>query len=83
MRLQIHCIFLEIKGTVQMKNKKYLLAGLLFILLFGFSLQAYGQESLLKGQGNIFGMIENIKTMKQDFLFLEQQIIMLEGECRG
>lgn len=56
---------------------------IMLVLFFCFSLQAYGQETMLNGQGNLSGMIENIRNMKADFLYLEQEIMYLEGECRG
>ena len=65
-----------------MKNKKYILLFILLLCIFGLSLQAKGQESGLKGKGNFFGMSDSIKIMKADFLFLEQEIFRLEGECR-
>lgn len=65
-----------------MDKKKYILLILLLLGIWGLSLQAKGQESALKGKGNFFGMSDNVKFMKADFLFLEQEIIRLEGECR-
>lgn len=66
-----------------METKKYILLVLMLIFLFGFSLQTQGQESHLKGKGNFFGVSDSVKILKSDFLFLEQEILHLEGECRG
>lgn len=58
--------------------------GGIFIVLaavVAFAVPVYGQELSLQKQGNIKGMEDEVKEMKEDYLFLEKEIINLRGEC--
>ena len=74
-------MYMEIKEKMQMKNKRIsLFLALLFIfLVISNPIDSMAEE--LKGSGNISGLESKILLMKQDFLYLEEEIRRLKGEC--
>ncbi len=61
-------------------NKRLLVCLVLLLITMGFSLPVYGKESLNR-QGNIKGFEEQIVNLKEDYLFLENEIQNLLEEC--
>jgi len=55
---------------------------LLIIVAYTISVPIYGQASNLKEQGSIKGFGDEIRSMKDDFFFLESEIINLMEECK-
>ena len=64
--------------------KKLIIKGILFMLIIGYviSVPIYGQASNLKKQGNLIGFDKEIRNMKQDYHYLENEIISLMEECK-
>ena len=64
-----------------MKNRKIVFLIFLSILVLTIVTPVYGQESRLQKQGNITGFRDVIRNMKEDYVFLENEIFSLMEEC--
>ena len=72
-------MYMEMKEMRPMKNKRIIVLLLCVILIALNTMDCEAQEVI--GNGNIWGLEENIRLMKQDFLFLNEEIQRLRGEC--
>lgn len=72
-------MYMGMKEMRPMKNKSIIVLLLCVILIALNPMDCEAQEVI--GNGNIWGLEENIRLMKQDFLFLNEEIQRLRGEC--
>lgn len=72
---------LEMKEEIKiLMIKRGLLLGIIFSA-FGIAISAYGMESEISTKGNIKGMEEQILCLKEDFVYLQEEIQSLLEEC--
>ena len=64
-----------------MKNRKIVFLILGGIISFTITIPVYGKESGLQEQGNIIGFLNELRNMKEDYVFLENEILGLMEEC--
>ena len=64
-----------------MNNSIKKIVFILLIVGYVISIPIYGKASNLKRHGNIKGFEEEIKNMKEDFIYLESELISLRREC--
>lgn len=54
----------------------------MLLVIVGFSMPVHGKETSLKREGNVKGVEEQIINLKEDYLFLENEIQILLEECK-